>query len=66
MKLQITDFTFSFVGHGHYKVTFTSPSTGKQWTRTTTNMSLIDATKNEDNPKQKDLNSLKRFTKESW
>jgi hypothetical protein len=66
MKLQITDFTFSFAGYGHYKVTFTSPNTGKQWTRITDNMPLIDATKNAENPKQKDLNSLKSFTKASW
>jgi hypothetical protein len=64
MKLQITDFTFSFAGYGHYKVTFTSPYTGKQWTRTTDNMPLIDATKNADNPKLKDLESLKSLIKQ--
>ena len=63
MKTRITDFTFMPSGYGHYKVTYTSPTTGKQWTKTTSNMPLIDATKNADEPKRKDLNELKRFLK---
>ena len=50
-------------GYGHYKVTYTSPTTGKQWTKITSNMPLIDATKNAEEPKQKDLNELKRLLK---
>jgi hypothetical protein len=63
MTTQLTHFDFTFSGHGHYKVTYTSPKTGKQWTRTTDNMPLIDATKNADNPKLIDLNRLKSFCK---
>lgn len=63
MKTKITDFTFVPSGYGHYKVTYTSPTTGKQWTKITSNMPLIDATKNAEEPKQKDLNELKRFLK---
>ena len=63
MKTKITDFTFITAGYGHYKVTYTSPVTGKQWTKTTNNMPLIDATKNADEPKRKDLNELKRLLK---
>ena len=63
MKTKITDFTFITAGYGHYKVTYTSPVTGKQWTRTTNNMPLIDATKNADEPRRKDLNELKRLLK---
>ena len=63
MKTEITDFTFVPAGYGHYKVTYTSPATGKRWTKTTSNMPLIDATKNADEPKRKDLNELKRFIK---
>ena len=63
MKVSITDFTFLSAGHGHYRVTFVSPKTGASFTRTTSNMPLIDATKNADLPKQKDLNDLKRFCK---
>ena len=51
VKTTINDFSFQFTGHGHYKVTYTSPASGKQWTRTTSDMQLIDATKNADLPK---------------
>lgn len=63
MKTKISDFRFEFTGHGHYKVTYTSPVTGKQWIRVTSDMPLIDATKNADEPKQSDLNHLKSFCK---
>jgi len=63
MKTQITDFQFQFSGYGHYKVFYTSP-TNSTWVTTTSNMPLIDATKNEDNPKQKDLEQLKRLCKQ--
>lgn len=62
-KISLSDFTFIFAGYGHYKVTYTSPATYKTWTRTTNNMPLIDATKNADEPLQKDLNELKRMCK---
>lgn len=62
-KISLMDFDFHFAGYGHYRVTYISPVTGKQWTRTTDNMPLIDATKNEDEPKRKDLETLKRFCK---
>lgn len=63
MKTTIHDFYFQFAGYGHYKVTYTSPVTGKQWSVTTSDMSLIDATKNADEPKRKDLEYLKRLCK---
>ena len=63
-KISLSDFLFSFSGFGHYRVTYTSPTTNKQWTRTTSNMPLIDATKNADEPLQKDLNELKRLCKQ--
>jgi len=58
-----TDFNFEFTGYGHYRVTYTSPKTGKQWKCTTSNMQLIDDTKNADKPKLKDLNTLKSLCK---
>lgn len=65
MKNQITlnDFTFKFSGYGHYKITYTSPITHKQYSKTISDMPLIDATKNADNPKIKDLNMLKKACK---
>lgn len=62
-KILITDFRFEFIGYGHYKVTYTSPVTGKEWTATTNDMPLIDDTKNSDDPKRKDLELLKRMCK---
>jgi hypothetical protein len=63
-KTTLSDFNFTFKGHGHYKVTYTSPTTGKQWATTTSNMPLIDVTKNcDDYPKRKDLNHLKYLCK---
>ena len=61
--IELSDFNFKFVGYGHYEVTYTSPVTDKSWSRITTNMLLIDATKNADNPKIKDLNNLKSICK---
>jgi hypothetical protein len=66
MKTQTTtksDFQFLFSGHGHYKVIYTSPVTGKKWTKATNDMPLIDATKNENAPKRKDLEMLKFICK---
>jgi len=61
--LSIYDFSFSFVGYGHYKVTFTSPVTGKKFTKTTSDMPLIDSTKNAESPKIKDLIILRNICK---
>lgn len=57
-KLSINDFRFKPTGHGRYEVTYTSPKTGKQWKTSTTNMMLIDDTKNAEEPKQSDLRKL--------
>lgn len=62
-SIQLNDFTFEFKGHGHYKVTYQSPVTNKKWSNLTNNMPLIDATKNEDEPKKVDLNHLKKICK---
>lgn len=58
-KININDFNFQFIGYGHYRVTYTSPATGKEWSTTVTDMTIIDATKNADEPKRKDLEALK-------
>lgn len=66
MKTQPTtksDFQFFKSGHGHYKVIYTSPATGKTSAKVTDNMPLIDATKNEETPKRKDLETLKFICK---
>jgi hypothetical protein len=60
----LSDFRFIKSGYGHYDVTFTSPKTGKTWKNTTSDMPLIDVTKNaDDKPLQRDLNKLKSLCK---
>lgn len=57
------DFTFKKLWHGRYQITYTSPTTGKQWTVETTDMSHIDNVLYEDEPKTKDLTLLKNLCK---
>ena len=64
-RISISDFSFSFSGYGHYRVTYTSPVTGKTWSTVTNNMPLIDATKNADEPKRCNLELLKYLVKNS-
>jgi hypothetical protein len=63
LKTTKSDFQFFFNGYGHYKVIYTSPITNRIWTKLTDDMPLIDATKNEDAPKRKDLEMLKFICK---
>jgi hypothetical protein len=63
-KIKITDFRFSPAGFGHYKVSYESPITGKTWIKTISDMTIIDETKNSENPKLKDLNRLRRRVKD--
>jgi hypothetical protein len=62
-SISILDFTFKVSGYGHYIVAYRSPKTGKVWQTITNDMPLIDATKNSDKPKIKDLNRLKQACK---
>ena len=54
MKTSISTFDFSFIpsGHGHYKVAYTSPVTGKTWSTVTNNMFLVDMVKGNMEAKQ--------------
>ena len=63
-KIRKSDFNFTFLGRGHYNVQYESPVTGKVWQTNTSDMPLIDATKNEMDPKAKDLNQLKAICKQ--
>lgn len=57
-RLSITDFQFKQTYYGRYEVTYTSPKIGKQWKTSITDMKLIDATKNAEEPRQFDLRRL--------
>jgi predicted Rdx family selenoprotein len=63
MKTQLKHFKFHFAGYGHYKVTYTSPVTGKQWEKTINDMTIIDRTKNADTPTAAALLQLKKICK---
>ena len=62
-ETQISDFRFELVAYGRYRVIYQSPVTGAKWIGYVADMSMIDATKNADNPKQKDLDMLKWLCK---
>lgn len=57
------EFTFIQVGYGKYQVVYTSPVTQKKWSRIINDSLLIDATRNEDNPKKSDLKILRKLVK---
>ena len=63
--MKITDFTFKFLSYGHYFIIYTSPKTGKEWHRTTTNMTIIDEFKGTEtnDHTQVRLNWLKKYVK---
>lgn len=62
-RIKKSDFSFIPVSYGRYEVTYTSPATGKKWTAQITDMGMIDNTKNETEPKVKNLEDLKRHCK---
>lgn len=62
-RLSINDFQFKPTGYGRYEVTYTSSKIGKQWKTTITDMSLIDDTKNAEEPRQFDLRRLLHLVK---
>lgn len=63
MRTELSDFEFRPRGYGRYKVVYKSPVTGKEWATIIEDMTMIDATKNADQPKRKDLEALKRKCK---
>ena len=61
----MTDFYFRFVGAGHYRLSYFSPITQKEWTKLVTDMTIVDefkGTETQDHT-QKRLNWLKRYAK---
>ncbi len=62
-KISRGDFDFCPSGYGHYKVTYRSPNTFKEWRTTTNNMPLIDAVYHNESPKVCDLEFLKYICK---
>ena len=49
-KISLTSFYFRFAGYGQYIVTYTTPIRGDYWRARINDMSLIDDTKNAEEP----------------
>lgn len=59
-------FTFRLVSSGAYQVTYESDydcRIGRYWTCRIEDMTIIDATKNAESPKRKDVEHLRRMVK---
>lgn len=66
MKQSISkyDFRLQFSGYGHYIITYTSPTTGKQWKWTCSDMTIIDKLReDEDDITKVFLNQVKWMVK---
>jgi len=62
MKTETNHFYAKPISHGIYLVTYTSPKTGKQWSKRITDMGHIDNLKSA-NPVRKKLDYLKFIIK---
>lgn len=62
-KISITEFMFVPLSHGAYRVFYSEPKRGTTYSARIEDMTLIDRTKNEVHPKQKDLAELRRAIK---
>ena len=62
-KIKLSDFSFRPAGYGCYLVSYCSPATGRVWQARVTDMTLIDRTKNAEDPRRCDLEMLKWFCK---
>ena len=56
-------FSFRFAGFGQYVVTYTTPTRGDYWRARITDMSLIDETKNAEEPTGAALRRLRDAVK---
>ena len=63
MAISKQQFRFKFTGHGHYLVDYVTPNGRIRYSRTITDMEIIDKTRSEEYPKQKDLIELRRQVK---
>lgn len=65
-KESLSNFTSSVSGYGHKVVTYTSPTTFKQWTKTMQSggNDLYTDVFEKEYPTQQNFNDLKRFLKE--
>ena len=58
----LSGFLFKFAGYGHYKVTYRTKR-GDYWVAVIDDMTIIDATKNAEFVKRKDIDHLRNLVK---
>lgn len=61
--ISLTDFSFVKDSCGHFFVRFTSRNTRKSWVALVTDMTMIDSTRNSEDPRRADLVRLRRHCK---
>ena len=59
----LSGFSFHLVGAGHYRVTYQTPQRGDYWVALITDMTVIDATKNAEWAKRRDIDHLRYLLK---
>jgi len=59
----LSGFSFTIAGSGCYKVRYTTPFRGDYWVAFINDMTLIDATKNAEHAKIKDIKALRYHVK---
>ena len=60
-KNDLSQFSFSFLGCGHYRVVYTTPSGRYMYRVTINDMTIIDDTKNAEYAKLADILHLRRM-----
>jgi hypothetical protein len=63
MAISKQQFRFKFTGAGHYLVDYVTKNGKSRYSRTITDMEIIDKTRTEEYPKQIDLIELRRQVK---
>lgn len=59
----LSGFSFQFAGNGHYRVSYTTPQRGDYWVAVINDMTIIDATKNAEWAKRRDIEHLRDLVK---
>lgn len=65
-RISVRDFEFRFLSYGLYRVTYTTPIRGLKYSNVISDMTIIDKTKNSDEPTQKDLIHLRQLCKRKY
>lgn len=59
----LSNFDFKFLGRGHFRVTYHTPSRGDYWINVISDTAIIDATRSAEWAKVADIRTLMRLVK---